>query len=35
MTGRSPRSADASITNCLLFGEGTNKGRDANGTDGD
>jgi hypothetical protein len=35
MTGRSPRSADASITNCLLFGEGTNKGRDASGTDGD
>jgi trans-2-enoyl-CoA reductase len=35
MTGRSPRSADALVTNSMLFSEGTNKGQDANGRDGD
>jgi hypothetical protein len=36
MTGRGTRdSSDALVTNSLLFSEGTNKGHDANGRDGD
>jgi hypothetical protein len=35
MTGRGTRdSSDALVTNSMLFSEGTNKGHDANGTDG-
>lgn len=36
MTGDGTRdSSDALVANSLLFSEGANKGRDANGTDGD